>query len=287
MVFVTYLSNQEEALNAYHFIASLRRFGGEWRNSPVWALVASPDLGDQVAFTGAEVYPLEIDLPRYPFAAKTAACAQSEALAGGDFSSLVWFNPEALILRPPELLDLDQPAPVDAALRPVHLRNIGSPAGAPLDHFWSGIYQAAGLHDTTDTVESFVDGQVIRPYFNTHIFAVRPAAGIMQAWWSLFQSLIADQSFQTLACADPLPRIFLHQAVLSALLTCRLPQARLRLLPPEYSYPLHLHQQIPSKKRPARLDDLVCPVYEDAFQYPDTLNGLDAGPELTTWLSRK
>ena len=126
---------------------------------------------------------------------------------------------------------------------------------------------------------------VIRPYFNTHIFAVRPDKGLMQAWWSLFQKMIQDRAFQSSTCKDTLHRLFLHQAILSALLVMELPEGKLRMLPPTYNYPLELHRQVPSEKRPERLDDLVCAVYEDAFVFPETLSGLKASPELAAWFN--
>jgi hypothetical protein len=283
-IFVTYLSEAAEARSVFRFITSLRRFGGSLKDSPVWVIAASPDLADELAFAGVEIFPSEMDLPDYLFSGKVAARAQAEAAAGSDTSNLVWVNPGTLFVRPPDLFGLDLPEAVDAAFRPVHIRNVGSLNSLPLDPYWSAIYQAVGLKATPFSVESFVDEMVIRPYFNTHIFAVRPAKGLMQAWWSRFLIMIEDQAFQSSACKDMLHRIFLHQAILSALLVRELPAEKLRLLPPTYNYPLQLHRQVPSEKRPERLDDLVCAVYEDAFVYPETLSGLKASPDLADWL---
>jgi hypothetical protein len=38
-----------------------------------------------------------------------------------------------------------------------------------------------GIDDMPYTIESFADGQTLRPYFNTHCFAFNPAAGMGQA----------------------------------------------------------------------------------------------------------
>ncbi len=82
-----------------------------------------------------------------------------------------------------------------------------------------------------------------------------------------------------------MPRIFLHQAILSALAAKNLGRERIRLLPPAYSYPLHLHPQVPTGRQPGRLNDLVCPVYEDAFEFPVTFNGLQIDQPLRSWLA--
>ena len=284
-IFFTYLSEAAEARSAYRFIISLRRFGGSLKDSPVWVIAASPDTADELAFAGVEIFPSEIDLPDYLLSGKVAACAQAEAMAGSDISDLVWVHPGSLFFNPPDLFNLDLPEPVDAAFRPVHIRNVGLLTSLPLDPFWSAIYQAVGLKDAPYSVESFVDEMVIRPYFNTHIFAVRPDKGLMQAWWSLFQKMIQDRAFQSSTCKDTLHRLFLHQAILSALLVMELPEGKLRMLPPTYNYPLELHRQVPSEKRPERLDDLVCAVYEDSFVFPETLSGLKASPELAAWFN--
>ena len=96
--------------------------------------------------------------------------------------------------------------------------------------------------------------------------------------------MITDQAFQSGPCQDERHHIFLHQAIWSALLTKLLDRKRVRLLPPEYSYPLHFHPEIPLARRAQTLNDLVCPVYEGAYTYPDTLNGLDVQEPLKSWL---
>jgi len=102
------------------------------------------------------------------------------------------------------------------------------------------------------------------------------------SWQELFESPVADERFQSGPCADQLHRIFLHQAVLSTLVAKELPWHRLRLLPPEYSYPLHLHAKVSPERRARTLNELVCPVYEDAYRHPETLNGLPVEEPLDT-----
>lgn len=278
LAFFSLAESEAEARNVGRFVRSLRRYGGRWRDAPVWCFSASPAINAALKPAGVRLLPLIGDLPAYEFAGKVAAAAQAEELAGS-LDSLVWFNPECLVLQPPELLELEHG--IQAAFRPVHLRNIGQLPGQPRDALWSGIYAAAGLPEPRNLVETYIEGQLILPYFNTHLYAIRPALGLLGRWWSLFQRLVADERFQATACSDELHRIFLHQAVLSVLLA---PQ-RLRLLPPSYSYPLHLHRRVPIRRRPKRLEELVCPVYEDEFHYPETLNGLVAGPELESFLN--
>ena len=68
-------------------------------------------------------------------------------------------------------------------------------------------------------------------------------------------------------------------------MTKHIPQGRIRLLPPEYSYPLHMHADTPLERQSRSLEELVCPVYEDGFEYQKTLHGLWVGEESEAWLN--
>ncbi len=283
--FVTLVGSAEEEANARLLVASLRAFGGLLGDCAVWVFALDPDQVSRALsdMAGVSCLPLAADPElRYPFAAKVQACAQAEALAAEEVRSLVWVSTGCLIVNPPVLFDL---APsFDAAFRPVHIQNIGSSASEPLDNYWSEVYRAVGMDDTSRAVESFVDSRELRPYVNTHLFAIDPSQGLCQTWLQLFRERVADTVFQSGPCQDQLHRIFLHQSILSALVTRRLEWQRIRLLPPEYSYPLHLHQEVPAVRRAQSLGDLVCPVYEGVYRYPATLNGLLVEEPLKSWL---
>jgi len=288
IVFFSLVRSSDEARHARWMIESLRAFGGPLKDSPVW--IFSPPPGNSWAalqhLERVECLLLDaIDdgLPHYHFVTKTLACSQAEAMASPQIDSLVWFNPQALVIQPPELFDL-RPGFL-AALRPVHIRNIGSAADQPLDTFWRTIYERVGLQETPYTIHSFIDGQSIRPYFNTHIFAVDPKVGLLQSWWTHFLGLVQDQEFQSRDCQDPLHQIFLHQAVFSALIAQKLQKAQIHFLPDEYSYPLHLHARIPDTLRAPSLDQLVCPVYEDDESHPLVVQDLLISASLKSWLA--
>ena len=271
-------------------IESLRAFGGPLRDCPAWAFVLNPDRVSHAlpGLKGVHCFPLAIEeaCPPYPFAEKVYACAQAEAMAGPDIRSLVWLSLDCLVINPPLLFDLG-PAPdtasADAAFRPVHHRNVGSPAHEPPDDFWRGIYQVLEVNDMPYTVESFADGQTLRPYFNTHCFAFNPAAGLGRAWWAHFKAMVTDQAFQAGPCCDELHQIFLHQAILSTLVAKLLAWERIRLLPPEYNYPLNLLNEMPPDRRAPTLNSLVNAVYEDAFPW----TSISVQEPLRSWLMER
>jgi hypothetical protein len=271
-------------------IESLRTFGGRLSGCPVWAFVLDPARLPHAlpGLEGVDRFPLAVEeeCPPYPFAEKVYACAQAEAMAGPDVRSLVWLGLDCLVINPPLLFNLG-PSPdvasADAAFRPVHHRNIGSPAHEPPDDFWRGIYRALEMDDMPYTVESFVDAQTLRPYLNTHCFALNPAQGVGQAWWEYFKAMVTDKAFQAGPCRDELHQIFLHQAILSTLVAKRLAWERVRLLPPEYNYPLNLLGEMPPERRAPTLNSLVNAVYEDAFPWTE----IEILEPLRSWLRQR
>jgi hypothetical protein len=279
-----------------------------------------------LARSGVEILPLQVPetTRHYYFAGKVAACARAEELAAGSVRSqtrervpsqiregtpsqtsvptLAWMAPDCLVIQPPLLFHLARQispdgtafdatafhaAAFDAAVRPVHIRNVGLPATGPLDSFWQGIYEAMGVPDVETTVESFVDRQQLRAYYNSHAFAVNPALGILRRWSELFEALVCDREFQERACQDGRHQVFLHQAVLSALLATSLEPARVRLLPPEYNYPYNLHSSVPAQWRARALNDLVCIACEDRSLDPAVVDDIAVHEPMRSWLAAR
>lgn len=280
--FITVISSQVEALQVKLLIESLRRFGGRLGEYPVW--IFCTDMKFSEGFSESDTLKLvhlKMDFPlrNYPLAEKVFACALAEEMAALEgFQTLIWLNPDCMIFNQPELFILrDQ---YDAAFRPVHIRNVGSHAYEPIDGYWQRVYEVVRVNQVPYTIESYVDGQTLRPYFNTHCFAINPSKGILQAWRAIFVTLLMDKEFQDDYCQDEFHQIFLHQVVLSALVMKSIQQKRLLMLPPEYSYPLHLQEKLLITKRVKSLNQLVCMVYEE-----DTLlDGIEIQEPIRSWL---
>lgn len=286
-VFVTLVREDGDLAKAALWIESLRTFGGSLSESPVWVFE-----GDRrrtpcgcLRGSGTSVFPLSPPvLPAsYPFLLKAAACARAEEMAGPLYRSLVWMAPSCLVVAPPLLLDLG--CEVDAALRPVHVANIGSPAGEPPDAFWRSLFRASGTEESGVTVESFVDCRTLRAYYNTHVFAVNPALGLMGEWLRRFVEYVTGPASPEDSRLDAEHRIFLHQAVLSVLLAQKLAPSRVRMLPEEYGYPYHLQARVPPDRRAEALNELVCISYEEKLPDPEGMTDIVVEEPLLSWLS--
>ncbi|HPR16708.1 MAG TPA: hypothetical protein PLD62_00515 [Candidatus Cloacimonadota bacterium] len=286
--FFTLLTNAGDINRIRLLVNSLRTFGGKFAETVFLIFTFGKPLA--IFDDLPEIRQIPISLPdcyrKIPFSAKIFTCAQAERIAiKENIDSLIWIGSSAFFVQPPQQFDLEQS--YSAAFRPVHHRNIGMPVETDLDDFWQGIYHFIGLKDDAHYVETFVESEKIRPYFNSHLFAIAPPVGILQRWEEAFCCFIEEGFCREEFCSDPLHRIFLHQALLSALLLKHLPWESLRILSPEYSYPLHLHHQVPPEKQPLALNELVCPVYEDTFHFPETLNGLKVDEPLAGWLKER
>jgi len=287
-IFFTLVRSIAERRATRLLIDSLRSFGGELSRSPFWVFEADPGgatCGELVQI-GAQTIELQIPDPlkNYPFAGKVSACAQAETLAAAEVSSLVWLNAGCLILQPP--LDFELGDAYDLAVRPVHIRNIGLPTGVPVDAFWRRVFTQVALQDVYLEVESFVDKQPLRAYFNSHLLSVKPSKSMFRRWLTHFEALVLDHDFQSGPCQDELHQIFLYQAILSALIAVSVEPQRLRILPPEYSYPYHLHQDVSPDRRARTLNELICVACEDETLDPDTMNDIEINEPLRSWLKK-
>jgi len=286
VTFVTVIQTNEGKNHTKLLIDSLQTFGGSLKNCPFWLFVADPDLAcDDLADKNIQIMTLDIpsSIRGYIFSEKVAACARAETLISemGDKRGLVSIDSECLIVNPPDLFVLDN---ADAAVRPVHVRNVGLRITDDLDSYWQRIYTQVGTSDATMAVESFVDQQHLRAYFNSHSFAVNPQLGLMNRWCDLFGALIGDRNFQAESCADPFHQIFLFQALWSALLVSSLGPERIRILPPTYNYPYNLQDQIPTSRRSLKLNNLVCLTYEGRSINPNEMKDIQVGEPLRSWV---
>ncbi len=283
-VFMTLLG-PDTGLSTRAMIDSIRTFGGALSDSRILVFTRNMK-ANTLDWADKHVQIIPLDVPasvrEYPFGAKVYASAQAEAVLGPRVGSLVYIDPVCVVANPPLLFDLGDA--FDAAVRPVHIRNVGLQATDPLDNFWSKIYATVGATDILSTVESFVDEQCIRAYFNSHTFAINPAKGLLRRWFDDFEALVADRDWQGRACSDPEHQTFLFQAIFSALLVTALEPNRIRILPPTYNYPYHLHQRTRVERRARSLSDLVCFAYEESSIDPRTIDDIEIGEPLKAWL---
>jgi hypothetical protein len=285
-VFYTWIRDVSQLEPARVLVRSLREFGGELRDESVWVFLVDPIEIAPDYFTdhGVEIIPIRIpsNLKQYYYGDKVYISARAEELAGPHVESLTLLAVENLIIQPPSLFAVQ--GSFDAAVRPVHIKNVGISITDAPDMYWRGVYEVVGIDDVSSKVESFIEGETIRAYFNSAAFSIRPAIGILRRWLECFLILVSDKAFQANNCQDEKHKIFLHQAVLSTLITSQLDEDGICILPPEYIYPYNLHESVPPHRRAKSLNELVSIYYGSRTVNPGQLLDIDVYNPLRTWL---
>lgn len=284
-LFSTLITDEADLQSAEILVKSKHAFAGAFSKSPM-QVYSTIEVGD--AF--CDFPEVTVVVIREPdtltgclFGSKVFACSLAEEAARMGARTLIWIDPACLLLRPP--LSFRLSAPHKVAFRPVHIMNIGQPSGEPVNDFWRQLYLITGNRIPSFSLQSFVDAKEIFPYFNNHCFSLDPSFGLCSKWLSTLERLWNDETFKPLVSDSP-HRLFLFQAVLSAIITSLLDQEEILLLPPDYSYPYHLQAAIPVEKRTMLLNELTCVVYEEESLHPINLHGIGVNEPLTTWLSR-
>jgi len=286
----TYAGSEEQVRSVRALVRSLRERGGAYRDSVVHVVLTDPERvpGDALRGAGVELVPLALEpaVLNYPLALKAFVAAEVERRVRGRAASLAWLDPGVLVLQPPAALDLGGAA--DATVRPVSLANtVGIPPGTPPDAYWAPIYAASALdYRTLPALQTVVDAVPVQPYYNCEVYAVNPELGICAEWVRILSGLLHDTAYQQAACTTFLKRLFLHQAVLSAVLQARVAPDRLRPLPLTAGYPFNQHAQLAPARRVASLDDTAAVIFDTAWQQqPGWLGAIPAGEALRAWLA--
>lgn len=283
--FATFISDEDDFSGVQLLIKSLRQFGGTHRNSPFWIFLTPAmkkskvleNLGNTQQFK-VEDQPFK---PPYFFSTKVTAWVKAEEMARQQTRLLAWIDPCCLVLKEPSLFILDEK--INAAFRPVHIRNVGQPVEQEIDGFWKSVLKQCNTPQVTDSIESFVDEQTILPYFNTHCFSIDPSFGILAKTKSNLHSLVEDTCFIGEYCSDSPHKIFLFQAVLSATLFAITSMEHIRILPPDYGYPFHLQEKISSEKRIHQMSEMTIMIYEEEQNLPLAFQQLSISPEIQGW----
>jgi glyoxylase-like metal-dependent hydrolase (beta-lactamase superfamily II) len=268
VVFLTYVSNSAQARAAAILLRSLRTFGGEQAKAPFFAAQVNPRewSADHLKKNGAELIPVPAAPGnlRYPFLNKVLALAAAEEHLRETARMVVYLDAENVVLGEPS--GWLPAAGKRMAIRPVHLVNqVGVKAELPLDAYWDGIYSQLGRPPGPQTpVRSLVDQQDIHPYFSTVAMGFDPTLGLMAEWKNASLALMADKSFQETVCGDPFHQNFLHQAILSALLTLRLSSDQIQVPTHLAHYPMQLHPRITAERQTPSLDAVSC-LYVDTL----------------------
>jgi hypothetical protein len=294
ILIATFIRSGGSCREALLLAESIRSFTGKLANCPLQVYCPEAlDTVDEQDRTGLQElgvewihFPLEEETLRFPFAAKTCASGGAEAHADGQARVLVWVDSGSLFFQEPGVLALEEG--VALGYRPVDHTLIGSHYEEVITPFWAEVYEACRVPSRrVFPMQTSQDGNILRPYFNAGMLAVRPEHGILRAWGEKFMNLYREAFFEGYYQKDQVYAIFVHQVVLSAVILAVCSREELIELPHLVNYPLHMHREYPPEKRPARINDLVSCRYEQVFQDSDWRRWLPVDEPLKSWLEAR
>jgi hypothetical protein len=286
---MTYVSSAQQERLIWAMIKSVREFGCSYRNSKIFIVLADQINQPCNSLKGdnIELLPLQMDtaFADYPLAVKAFAAAQVEKRVGEYVRTLIWLDPGVLVLNSVETLDLQDN--YDVALRPVTLRNdIGIPPGTEPDGYWKPIYKTNRLnHKRLHSIRTIVGEEEIQPYYNCEVYSVNPRLGICREWAIQLSGLLRNDIYQKTYCTTFLRQLFLHQAVLSVVVTSKVQKNRLKLIPLTSSYPFNQHGKLPSDRKITYLNELKIIIFDYAWaKIPLWENMIPSHEPLKSWL---
>ncbi len=295
IVFATLTSADGEDIQAPLLASSIRKFGRNLAEQPIWILVPTQDkdihekLSANFESLDATIIPFSCDSDdlAFPFTALVCAAAKAEMLAKNTMDLLVFIDNNSFILSEPSEFLLDEKKIL--GYRPVHHTLIGSEYSKSLDNFWKLIYSKLDVsEDDIFPMKTHVDGRTLRPYINSGFLVVRPERGLFQFWWDAYKEIYKEQEFQEYYQKDSLYSIFIHQAVLSSIILTKLSRDELYELPFSYNYPLHLFRESPQEYQPDNLNDMVTlRYYMDKLRNPEWLDPLPFHNPHKSWVIDK
>ena len=274
LIYTTFAIPRKTELDTLLLIESIRTFGGELSDNPLWVLIPAgfdpltEPTQEKLDQLKVQIIPFEArpEILKFPFAAKIEALASIEAQAQEQAKRLVFMDRDTILLQEPTefLISADQAL----GYRPVHHKLIGSDWSAPLDDFWQLIYEVCDVSDEKLFPMWTHTGEQIRPYFNAGMFILRPERGLLAQWQEVFLKWYRQPPFQAYYEKDQLYAIFIHQAIFSGVLLQALSPEEMYELSPKINYPLHLHHEIPIEKRPTTINELITVRHENIFDEP-------------------
>ena len=273
---------------------SIRAHAGSLSGAPIWCFVPgygerlNSTIEDRLLSLDVALIPFKIDpkLITFPFVAEAHAAALAESKALDKAGFLAWLAANTVVLQEPRDFLLREGRSL--CYRPVHHTLVGSRYDQPLDPFWTLIYRYCNVpEDRVFPMMTHVDGTRIRPYFNAGLLVTRPRKRLLRAWRDAFLKAYREPPFQEFYKQDERYIVFIHQAVLSGVILSTFVTDEMQELPASYNYPLHLHAQDVTGRRPSTLEELVTFRHEGFYRDPEWMTKMPAKEPLKRWIAER
>ena len=286
---MTYVSDSEQERSVTALIKSIRELSDDYWNCNIYVVLGDPANFPCASIKEENVELLPLDMEKsfldYPLTFKAFAAAQVEKIVGDEIETLIWFDPGVIVLNSLDALDLEHK--YDAAIRPVTLsNNISIPPGIEPNDYWKPIYKICGIdYRELPALKTIVDNIEIQPYYNCEVYAIKPKLGICEEWAKNLTVFLEDAEYQKNVCTTFLKKLFLHQAILSGIISSKINPERIKSLPITSGYPFNQHEKLPADKKISSLNECSVVIFDYAWdRIPTWMNNIKINEPLKQWL---
>ena len=274
------------------FVKSIRKYAGKFSSNPIWLFI--PTKEDEIPKNIVEKYTsLNVTLhptiaeeedSKFPFVNTVYSAFKAESLAKTKAKFLAWIGINSLIINEPKHFILDEQK--NLGYRPVHHTLIGSVFDEPISDFWKYIYEKCNVsEEQVFSMQTHVDGKILRPYFNSGFLITRPERGLFQKWWKEYSKLYKDQFFMDYYLKSDFYVTFIHQVVLSAVILANLKKEEIEELPFDYNYPLNLYPESLKEYQPDNLNEMITlRYYLNTLQDQEWMKEIPLFDPLRSWI---
>jgi len=295
ILFASHAASLEELKNIIRLSDSVRKFGGELKNTKITAYVPDNlgivDKPPILEHDGENFEIIDYHLPEkakeYYYSGKPYAAAKAEQEALGEYDLLAWLDEDTMFIDQPDEFILDESKSL--GYRPVMHNKAGSEFDSPPSEFWRLIYELLGIDDRKlfPTVTQ-VDKVKIRAYFQAGLLIVRPEKGILRQWPADFEKLIVNNNIANMCKEDMIRNVFLHQNALVGLLNV-IGQDEIAELSDKYNYPLFFETGYDSPDKYNVIENIVTVrnVLHNQKLDPTLFDNLMGPKEKLDWLKER
>lgn len=275
IIFATYAEQPQQLYCARVMIESIRTFGGDYKDVPVW-LYVTEQLQKETTETLLKFDSLDVDIKTcqapeealwFSLANVVFMAAQFETDAESQAAVIALLGSDTVVLQ--ALDEFVLPKGISLGYRPVFHKNINPLFSEPLGEYWTRAYEIMGIQKfSVFPMVTPADGDTIRPYFQAGCLVARPEKGIFRKWKEQFTSLYSDSLIRKMSEQENKLKIFTFQVALTGAILNNLKRVEMMQLSDRINYPIFFREMFGAKRDFHDITNATTIRYEFFFNDP-------------------
>lgn len=255
IIFATCAELPQQLYCARVMIESIRTFGGDYKDVPVWLYITEQLQKDATEtlqqFASLHVVVKTCQAPEearwFSLANVVFMAAQFETDAESQTAVIALLGSDTVVLQ--ALDEFVLPMGISLGYRPVFHKNINPLFSEPLDDYWTRAYEIMRIQKSSVfPMVTPADEDTIRPYFQAGCLAVRPEKGIFGKWKEQFTTLYSDSLIRKISEQETKLRIFTFQVALTGAILNNLERVEMMQFSDRINYPIFFREMFGAKR---------------------------------------